>query len=154
MEMPRPTAAHRQLELLAGAWAGEERIHPTPFDPAGGTARGRFDNRLAIDGFAVVQDYEQERGGAVAFRAHGVFRYDSREQSYVLHWFDSMGESPQEFRGTFEDGVLVLICRNAQGQFRASWDFCQAGRCTFRMDASPDGQQWFPFLEGAYTRRS
>lgn len=152
MEMPRPTAAHQKLERLAGTWAGEETIHPSPYEPQGGTARGRVQNRVAIDGFAVVQEYEQERGGAVTFRAHGVFRYDSREQAYVLHWFDSLGDSPQEFRGTFEDDVLVLICRNSFGLFRGTWDYHQEDRCAFRMDASPDGQQWYPFMEGTYTR--
>ena len=56
MEMPKPTAAHRRLEKLIGRWSGEERIHPSPFDPNGGLAMARLENRPALDGFAVVQD--------------------------------------------------------------------------------------------------
>lgn len=40
-----------------------------------------------------------------------------------------------------------------QGLTRATFDFSQAGRYTFRQEVSPDGQQWFPFLAGNYTLR-
>lgn len=63
MEMPSPQEAHARLGILAGEWTGEEHMHPSPWDPKGGTALGRVHNRAALDGFAVVQDYEQERNG-------------------------------------------------------------------------------------------
>ena len=62
-----------------------------------GAATGRVRNRLALDGFAVVQDYEQERDGGIHFRGHGVFRWDPEERSYTLHWFDSLGLPPANF---------------------------------------------------------
>ncbi|MGE5277442.1 MAG: DUF1579 family protein [Acidobacteriota bacterium] len=74
--MPRPGEPHRQLRKLVGSWRGEERLSPSPWDPVGGTAVGRVENRSALDGFAVVQDYEQERNGAVGFRGHRVFSWD------------------------------------------------------------------------------
>src|SRR3954469_8319331 len=33
MEMPRPTAEHRKLQLLLGDWEGEERMAPSPWGP-------------------------------------------------------------------------------------------------------------------------
>src|SRR5689334_22163707 len=91
MEMPKPTDAHKKLNWLTGNWAGEEKMFPSPWDPKGGMAKARIHNRSAIDGFNVVQDYEQEHGGAVNFRGHGVFSYDANQKCYVLHWWDSMG---------------------------------------------------------------
>jgi len=85
MEMPQPTAAHHRLEKLVGRWSGEERIHPSPFDPAGGIAVARAENRLALDGFAVVQDYEQERNGKISFRGHGVLRWEAHQQCYEMY---------------------------------------------------------------------
>jgi hypothetical protein len=154
MQMPTPTAAHLRLERLVGKWRGEERVHPSPFDPVGGPAVGRVDNRMALDGFAVIQDYEQERGGRVAFRGHGVFRFDPSRNLYALTWFDSAGQPPSEFWGTFEGEVLTVTQVTAQGQVRASWDLRDPNRYTYQMDVSADGRSWAPFMSGSYVRET
>lgn len=153
MDMPRPTEAHRQLERLVGVWTAEERLHPSPWDPLGGTAIGRVRNALALDGFAVVQDYEQERHGRVNFRGHGIFRWDATEHCVVLHWFDSMGQPPDQFRGQFEGHVLILSSSSEKGRIRVTWDFGEPGRYRYLMQVSPDGVQWFPVMEGEYVRQ-
>ena len=152
MEMPQLTAAHRHLDRIVGRWRGEERMLPSPWDPGGGTAIGRVRNAAALDGFAVVQEYEQERGGAVTFRGHGVFRWDPSASEYSLHWFDSLGLDPNHFRGTFDGDVLTLVSRGAQGFTRAVFDFGQPGRYAYRMDVSGDGAQWMPMMTGDYVR--
>ena len=152
MEMPRLTEAHRRLDTLVGRWRGEERMLPSPWDPKGGTAVGRVRNVSALDGFAVVQDYEQERAGAVTFRGHGVFRWDAAASECVMHWFDSLGLAPNEFRGVFEGDVLTLVSRGAQGLTRALFDFGERGRYSYRMDVSGDGTQWMPMMTGVYAR--
>ena len=63
MEMPRPTQEHRKLEQLVGAWTSKEKLHPSPWDPKGGTATGHIRSRVALGGFAVTGDYEQKRDG-------------------------------------------------------------------------------------------
>ena len=150
MDMPRPTTAHQELEKLVGSWSGEERMLPSPWDPAGGTATGRIRNVRALDGFVVVQDYAQERDGRVTFRGHGVFWWDASSKEYVLHWFDAMGQAPNEFRGAFDAGVLRLVSRGPQGQARATWDFSRPGRYEHRLEMSADGVQWTSFMEGSY----
>jgi uncharacterized protein YodC (DUF2158 family) len=108
MEMPKPTEHHRKLQRLVGQWRGEETMHPSQWDPSGGTATGRTLGRLALDGFAVISDYEQERGGVVTFKGHGVMTFDQIDGLYVLHWFDCMGTRPEVFKGVFEGEVLSL----------------------------------------------
>ena len=154
MEMPKPTDAHRRLDKLAGQWSGEEKIYPSPFDPQGGTAIARLENRLALDGFAVVQDYEQERNGKINFRGHSVFRYDAMQQCYEIHWFDSMGFAPSVFRGNFDGDTLALVSQSPQGHNRAVYDFSKKGQYAFHMEVSPDGKQWFPFMDGQYSLKS
>lgn len=154
MEMPRPTDADLRLQKLVGRWRGEEYIFPSHLDPKGGPAIGIADNRSALDGFAVVQEYEQERGGVVNLRGHGVFRWDRLASVYVLHWFDSIGMPPSEFRGTFEGDVLTLTSRDDPARVRATWDFSGDGRYRYRMDVSPDGERWMPFMEGDYAREA
>lgn len=152
MDMPRPTDAHRRLVRLAGVWTGEEKMAPSPWDPQGGTAIGRVENRVVLDGFAVVQDYTQKRGGQVTFQGHGVFRWDAGEGCYVLHWWDTMGTPPNVFRGQFEGDTLSMTCQDAQGHFRVTWDFAETGRHSFRMDVSQDGAEWKTSMEGTYAR--
>lgn len=152
MDMPRPGAAHQKLEALVGSWIAEEQIHPSPWDPAGGPAKGRVENRLALDGFVVVQDYVQRRNGEVNFQGHGVFRYDAAASEYQLHWFDSMGQQPSVFRGTFEGQVLSLQTSVGGGHTRATWDFSEPDRVRYQMEISGDGEQWQVFSDGDYRR--
>lgn len=152
MSMPQLSPAHHKLEKFVGQWRGEERIYPSPFDPNGGTAMARIENRLALAGFAVVQDYGQERGNQPTFQGHAVLRYEPAQQCYEMHWFDSMGMPPSVFRGNFEGEVITLTSKGEQGHSRATFDFSVAEQYKFRMEVSPDGKQWFPFMEGQYAR--
>jgi uncharacterized protein DUF1579 len=152
IDMPKVTAAHEKLKTLVGKWRGEEKIHPSPFDPKGGDAVGLVTNRLALDGFAVAHDYEQQRGGKTNFRGLGIFRWDGEQNVYVLHWLDSFGGPLSEMRGSFEGKVLQLVGAAPGGQSRATFDFGGDRRYAYRMEISPDGKQWSTFMEGTYTR--
>jgi len=152
MDMPKPTAAHEKLAKLIGRWSGPETMPPGPWAPGGGTALGRVENRAALDGFVVIQDYAQERDGEVVFRGHGVFGWNPGAGHYTLHWFDSMGMGVNEYRGDFAGDVLSLISDSPMGKSRAVFDLGAAGRYVFRMDVSQDGQAWTTFMEGSYTR--
>lgn len=154
MEMPKPTEAHKKLMKICGSWIGEEHMHPSPWDPKGGVATARIQNRIALDGFIVIQDYEQERDGRGGFRGHGVFRWDDAVQCYVLHWFDSMGMAPNEFKGNFQGDLLTMTSKGPMGYNRGVWDYSKPGQCSFRMDVSPDGRQWQTFVEGNYKLQS
>ena len=152
MSMPKPTEAHQKLAKLAGRWRGIEKLHPSPFDPAGGEAEGRVDNRLALDGWIVLQEYEQERGGAVNFKGHGVFSFDPGRNVHVMTWWDSFSGVANEYAGDWQGDVLTLNAKTPHGHSRAGFDLSKAGEYGFKMEVSPDGNQWFPFMEGQYRR--
>jgi hypothetical protein len=152
MVMPQPGSHHRALEAFVGDWTGTETLHPSPFDPEGGTARAHVRNVLALDGFVVLQDYEQSRGELVNFRGHAVFRYDHARNEYVCHWYDSWGGAPAEFRGSGLGGRFVLSNAGQQGHTRATWEFPGDGTYRYRMEVSPDGHHWATFMDGTYRR--
>jgi len=153
-QMPKPAAAHNQLARFAGRWIGNEKLSPSPWDPTGGTAVGKCENKIVADGFALAQDYEQARHGAVNFRGFGVFSYDAAEKTNVLHWWDSMGMGTAIFKGSFEGDKLQLVCPLPQGFSRATWEFQGASQYHFRIEMSPNGQQWNTLIEGNYSRES
>lgn len=132
MEMPSPTDPHRKLHRIAGNWVGDERMHPPPWDPKGGMAVGRVHNRIALDGYVVIQDYEQERDGDLprTWNLHGA---RCRALS-TLYWFDSVGVPPNIFKGRFENNILTLTSEGAQGYTRTVFDFTQEKRYQFRME--------------------
>lgn len=154
MEMPRPASEHQRLDALAGKWTGVETMHPSPWDPQGGQAEGVIENRSALDGFALVQTYEQRRGGQTSFRGHCVMTWDASASCYFMHWWDSMGSPVNVFSGAFKGDRLVLDCKNPMGLSRSTFDLSQVakGRYSFLMEVSPDGKQWFPFMQGDYRR--
>jgi hypothetical protein len=153
MEMPKPTDHHVKLKKLAGQWQGQETMHPSQWDPKGGKATGRMDSRAALDGFAVISDYEQERGGAITFSGHGVFTYDAKEGCYALHWFDSIGSPAEVFKGTFQGDILTLGHAGPGMHARMTYDFSKAGRISSRMEMSMDGKAWSTLFDGSYERK-
>lgn len=152
MDMPKPTPAHDRLKKFLGKWKGEEKLSPSPWDPKGGIAVGIAENRSAVDGFAVVQDYVQMRDGKPSFRGHGVIAYDGIERCYAMHWFDSMGTPPNIYRGNVEGDVLKLSTAFPGGMSRCSWDLRNEREYRFTLDMSQDGKSWQPMMDGTYSK--
>lgn len=154
MEMPKPQEEHRRLEKLAGTWAGEEKIHPSPWDPKGGTATAKVESHMGLDGFFLITDYTETRGGQVSYRGHGVHSYDRNEKCYVMWWFDSMGDiGSTHAKGKWEGNRLTYTHETKMGHSRYTYDLQGEGRYKFMIEHSQDGKQWTPFMEAVYTRR-
>lgn len=154
MEMPKPGPEHEELKRMVGSWEGEEILHPSPWDPKGGTAFGRISARLALDGFAVVSDYEQEKDGRVVFRGHGIYTWDQRRKLYVMTWFDSMSPgTPGIVYGILQGSTLTFQNQSEQGHSRYIYDFDRVDSYRFRIEASPDGESWAAFMDARFVRR-
>jgi hypothetical protein len=154
MQMPKPSAFHKKLSALVGDWTSEETMHPMPWDPAGGPAKGRYKVRATLDGFGIVQDYEQKRGGKTSYVGHGVMGYDSKENCYLWHWSDSMGGVPNQVtRGSWNGNTLTFQASCDHGHSRYTYVFKKPGVVDFAIETSQDGQQWTPFMNSRSTRK-
>ena len=153
MEMPTPTDGHRKLEKIAGHWEGEEKMYPSPWDPNGGTAIGRINSRVALNGFALINDYEQERNGKITFTGHGVFTYEPTAGAYTLIWFDCMGVAPEIFKGQFEGEILKLAHGGPGMHVRLTYDLSEPGYLSTSMEMSQDGEEWNRFFDARLARR-
>lgn len=154
MNLPTLTEQHRWLNRFAGRWEGDETLYPSPWDPAGGQARGLVENRMALDGLVMIQDYSQRRNGQVSYLGHAVLSHDGERGDYVMHWWDNMGSPANAFRGHTNGETIVLFYRSAMGEQRVSFDFSRPGHYRFLMEVSGDGQNWQPFMSGDYRRLS
>jgi len=153
MEMPKPAPGHLKLEMLAGRWEGEETMHPSQWDSKGGTATGRTTSRLALSGFALISDYEQERDGVITFTGHGVMTFEPGSGLYTLTWFDCMGSPPEVFTGRFE-GARLTVAHGGPGMHaRLTHDLGDPGHMLSKMEMSSDGIAWNTLFEGRYERR-
>lgn len=154
MQMPRPTPFHKRLASFVGTWAGDETMHPTPWDPKGGKAKGVYKVRSAIDGFGIVQDYAQKRRGKLSYTGHGVVGYDAQEQCYLWHWSDSMGGVPDQVsKGTWDGDTMVFQSSGPQGHSRYTYKFVKKNLLDFSIEMSEDGKQWTTFMNGRYVRK-
>jgi hypothetical protein len=157
MYAPKPTEQHQRLAALAGTWDGDETLYPSPWDPAGGTARAEIVARVDIDGFFLITDYVEWRDGKVSYRGHGVIGWDAEERCYTMHWFDSMGGSYRApATGTWEGDRLSFTSETGMGRTRYTYEFDLDGRYTFKMESTHEhegAEVWKPTMKGIYTRR-
>jgi hypothetical protein len=153
MNGPTLTDAHRKLAQLVGTWVGEEEMFPSPWLPEGGTATGIVENTSGVGGLIVVQEYQQERDGVITFQGHGVFAHDPVKGNYVMHWFDSMGPTPNIYEGDFDGDTLNMTMKMMEGWSKASFELTSPDSYTFGMDVSQDGKNWAPMMKGSYTRK-
>lgn len=116
--MPTPGAGYKKLEKIAGNWEGEETMYPSPWDARGGKAIGRIKRRVALNGFAVINDYEQERDGKITSTGHGVFTGQPGDDTYTPVWIDCIGAPPEIFTGKFDGDILKgrRACRSPWAQ--------------------------------------
>ena len=152
MEMPKPNEHHQQLARLAGLWQGTETMYPSHWDPNGGTAQGTTRARVDLAGFVVITDYEQRRDGEVTFQGHGVYTVDPKANQVLLHWFDSVGQGIETFRGGWNGNTLTLQSESPMGHARLTYDYSKAGELKSAMDLSRDGTKWSRLFDGAYRR--
>jgi hypothetical protein len=152
--MPQPTPEHKRLHLMAGSWTSEETIHSSPWDPNGGPAKGRSEARVALDGFCVVTDYEQEKNGRVGYRGHGVYGYDAGQKKWFMQWQDNMTPAAATpVWGTWDGDVLTFQTQSPARHHRYVYKFGKPGTYAFSIETSKDGASWSTYMDGRFTRK-
>ncbi|MAG57708.1 MAG: hypothetical protein CMJ83_15585 [Planctomycetes bacterium] len=151
MDMPQLTDGHKKLETIAGTWTGDEHMQPSQWVPEPMTAQGKSVCKLILNGFAVSMDYVQSCGGQEMFSGHGVYTYNGKDDSYLLHWFDSMGAGCEVFSGGFDGDTLVMTSKGFMGYMRMTSDY-SGGQLASRMEMSQDGEDWTLMFRGTYSK--
>jgi hypothetical protein len=145
----------RFADLFTGTWQGEETIYPSEHDAEGGIAFGSWTVEPTVDGFALLVDYSEQRGGAVGYRGHGVHTWDAQERCFFAFWFDNTGSVQRAgARATLEGDSYRYEMDGGPGKrSRMTYTF-HGDDLVFRIEHSKDGGPWTPFHEGRYLRES
>jgi hypothetical protein len=156
MDMPVPTIAHHRLHRLAGEWRGEDKMFPSQWEPEGAVAQAKHSNRISLEGFGLIDEFEQSRDGKTVFSGVGMWTIDPKDtkNECVLYWFDSLGMGIDVYRGGWKGDVLSVQSRNPMGHFKLTYDLSDPDEIKSRMDASADGKSWNGMFEGVYRRES
>jgi hypothetical protein len=153
MDMPKTGPEHARLLAFVGEWEGDEQLAASPWGPAG-VAFGRMSFRADLDGFAVIQDYIEQKNSHITFRGHGVFMVDPQTKDILWYWFDSLGFPPEApARGRFEGDVLTMNRVSARGAARYVYRI-NADSCEFSIENKfPNDPDFSLFMKGTYTRK-
>jgi hypothetical protein len=109
--------------------------------------------RADLDGFAVIQDYIEQKDSHITFRGHGVFTVDPATKDILWYWFDSVGFPPEPARGRFEGDVLTLHRVSPRGEARYFYRITPAA-CEFSIENKLPGDGDFKlFMKGKYGRK-
>ncbi len=148
MRMPEVSDEQRRLnELFRGTWRGEEKLHPSDWDPKGGAAVGTWIVHPSLDGFCLLVDYTEERDGKIQYRGHGIHGWDAQDKSFVTYWFDNMGVMPKQATRSRLDGNRLSY---EMGDTRMTYEW-NGDRFEFRIDRAKGGG-WALMHEGRYAR--
>jgi hypothetical protein len=152
MDMPKTSPEHARLLAFEGEWEGPEELAPSAWGP-GGEALGRMSFRSDLDGFAVIQDYIEQKNSHITFRGHGVFTVDPQTNEILWYWFDSFGLPPDSpARGRFEGDVLTMSRVSERGAARYVYRITPK-TCEFSIENKlPSDPDFKLFMKGKYTR--
>ncbi|MEP6567923.1 MAG: DUF1579 family protein [Mesorhizobium sp.] len=149
------SADHQRLQVLAGAWRGEEEVSDTQWAD-GGAATSEVTAEAQFGGLFVVQRYRQRRDGTISFGAHSVFGFDQPNSVVTMHQFDSMGFVPAApATGTWNGSELVLVRSSPRGSARVTYVFDTDDSYRMRLEFQPAGGDiWQDMVSGVYRRVS
>jgi Protein of unknown function (DUF1579) len=137
MDMPKTGPEHARLLAFVGEWEGDEQLMASAWGPAG-VAFGRMSFRADLDGFAVIQDYIEQKDSHITFRGHGVLTVDPQTKDILWYWFDSFGFPPEA---------------SARGAARYVYRIT-ADSCEFSIENKfPNDPDFSLFMKGKYTRK-
>lgn len=154
-DTPKLTKEHQKLEKFVGEWEGEETMHPSPWLPEGGKAKGRYSIKLDLDGFWLVFTYQQKMNKKITYKARGIVGYDTTKKQYTMNWFENHGSGAYPSTGTLERNKLTVEHEDERGKHRYSFAMAKPDVLKFVGEMSHDGgQSWSTWMDGKYTRKS
>jgi hypothetical protein len=134
---------------MAGTFESEDQIHPTPWNPQGGTASTRSTGRMELDHSFLIQDTEQHDNGVIVYRTHAVLGWDAYHQLFTKHVFS--GDHGSSWGSGDWDGERLIFDNTIRTQYRYIYTFPRDGY-RFVIETRVGDGIWHPYLTSLYHR--
>lgn len=150
--MPKPGLEHAKLEYFAGNWTMEGDLKPSPWG-RGGKLTGTEHNEWMPGNFFMVchSDVHMPMGDA---QGMATFGYNSDDEQYTFHAFNSLGEA-ESATGQLDGDNWLWTSQEMGGRVisgRYSIKVTSPTAYTFKFETQPEGGDWATAMEGRATK--
>jgi hypothetical protein len=152
-KQPKPTSAHKRLEVFIGDWHAEGTSYGDGQDPADPLAAGvpwRSEESYEwLPGSFFVLHRWDAKIGKHEFKGAEIMGYDEAEGGYFTHMFDNAGHH-SDYAGSLDGHVW----RFTEAQSKATVTVQDGGyQMTFNWEWKNGGRKWLPLCDRVAVRK-
>jgi hypothetical protein len=149
MEMPKPGAELKKLDMFAGTWTLEGDIKPGAMGPGGKMSESEKCEWMEGGFFLVCHtDYKSAMGNGVGIAIMG---YSKDDKAYTFREFSSYGEF-DDSRGSVEGDTWTWTSDEKMGGMtmkgRFTMKITSPTAYSFTFEMSQDGAKWETVMDG------
>jgi Protein of unknown function (DUF1579) len=154
MEMPKPGAEHKKMDVFVGSWTLDGDMKPGPMGP-GGKMNEKEKCEWMEGSFYVVchASYTMQNMGSGTGLA--VMGYSNDDKTYTYREFSSDGEFVDS-KGTVDGDTWTWIGDEKMGGMTSKGRFTMKMTSptsyNFMFEMSPDGTKWTTLMDGKATK--
>jgi len=153
MEMPKPGAEHKKLDVFAGSWTLEGDMKPTAMGPGGKMTESEKCEWMDGGFFLVCHtDFKTTMGNGSGISVLG---YSAEEKGYTYREFNSWGEF-EDSKGSVEGDTWTWTSDEKMGAMtmkgRFTMKVTSPTSYNFTFEMSEDGAKWTMVLDGKATK--
>jgi Protein of unknown function (DUF1579) len=153
MEMPKPGAEYKKLDVFAGSWTLDGDLKPGAMGPGGKMTESEKCEWMDGGFFLVCHtDFKSGMGDGVGLAVMG---YSNENKSYTYREFNSWGEF-DDSKGSVDGDTWTWTSdekvrdKTVKGRFTTKMTSPTAYDFSFEM--SPDGTTWTTVMDGKATK--
>ena len=153
MEMPKPGAEHKKLDMFAGSWTLDGDMKPGPMGP-GGKITETEKCEWMEGGFYLVchTDFKSGMGNGAGISVMG---YSTDDKAYTYREFNSWGEFTDS-KGSVEGDTWTWTSDEKMGGMvmkgRFKMMIMSPASYNFSFEVSQDGTKWTTVMDGKATK--
>lgn len=153
MEMPKPGAEHKKLDMFAGTWTLEGEMKPGEMGPGGKMTETERCEWMDGGFFLVCKaDFKSSMGNGSGVSFMG---YSNDDKAYTYREFNSMGEF-MDSKGSVDGDSWTWVGDEKMGSMTMKGRFVMKitspTSYTFNYDMSQDGTKWTTVMDGKATK--
>lgn len=155
MEMPKPGAEHKKLDMFAGSWTLDGDLKPHPMAPQGGKMTETEKCEWMEGGFFLEckSDYKGTIGSGSGLSIMG---YSADDKAYTYREFNSWGEFTDS-KGSVDGDTWTWTTDEKMGNMtmkgRFTMKITSATTYDFSYEMSPDGTKWSTVMDGKAVKK-